>query len=397
VLGLGFILLVGLLSARLINKIKFPAVTAYLLLGIIIGPWCLKLLTEDILRSSELISNVVLSFIAFTLGQNFTIERLRKIGSNVFAISIGEVLGAWLLVTLATWILAGQPFYVALLFGAIAPATAPAAVVMVVREYRAKGTFTDTLLGVVAIDDAWGIILFAFSLAIAKIFAPASSSHISLNPMMMDLLKAIWEVIASIGIGAILGLSLSYLARFIRTQAELLTFTIGFVLLTGGLTVFFGYSLLLATMALGAVVVNINPTNLKFFDALKSIDPPFYLLFFVVVGASLEIKLLSSLGLLAVIYVFTRLPGEMIGAFIGAQISGAEKRIKKYLGLGLAPQAGVALGLAFIAKSNFPSVGDTILTTVILTTVIYELIGPLCTKYALQKAEEINIEHHQGI
>jgi Kef-type K+ transport system membrane component KefB len=393
ILSLGFIFLVGLFAAKLINKIHFPAITAYLLIGIVIGPFCLNFITKEILASSGLISNMVLAFIAFALGQNFTIERLRKIGKQIFAISIGEVLGAWILVTLCVWLLAKQPFYVALIFGAIAPATAPAAVVMVTREYRAKGNFTDTLLGVIAIDDAWGIILFALCLAFAKAFAtvaPAGSN--SLMVLLPFVLESGKEIIGSLVLGSFVAFVLSYLSRFLRTQAEVLTFTVGFILLTAGLSLLFGFSLLLACMALGAVVVNTNRANLQFFEALKNIDSPFYLLFFVMVGANLEINLLSSLGLLSIVYVFARLPGEMIGAFIGARASGAGKRIEKYLGLGLAPQAGVALGLALTAKVAFPGAGDTILTTIIITTIIYELIGPICTKYALIKAGDITIE-----
>ncbi len=385
-LSLGIILLAGLGAARFIRKLGIPAVTSYLLVGILIGP-CLHLVSEGLLRSSGLISNIALSFIAFSLGQNFLLERLRRIGRAVLSISIGGALGPWLFVTLAIWFLTEQSFAVALVFGSIAAATAPAATVMVIKEYRAKGRFTDTLLGVVAIDDAWGIILFVLSLAIAK--GIVGVQGLWTNFVLSAGAHALIEILGALVLGAILGWLLCRLSHFAGGPSELLIYTLGFILLNTGAAFHLGLSVLLANISLGAIVVNIDKTGFRFFDAVRNIDSPLYVLFFVLAGANLEIGLLKSAGLVGLVYVLARIAGKFSGAFAGAQIAGAEERMKKYIGLALIPQAGVALGLALIAKLTFPEVGPAIFSTIVATTVIYELIGPLCTKFALKKAGEI--------
>ncbi|MFA5150901.1 MAG: cation:proton antiporter [Candidatus Omnitrophota bacterium] len=386
ILGLGFILFAGLLSAKLIKKIKLPAVTAYLLLGIFIGPSLLKLVPEGILGASGLISNIVLGIIAFGIGQNFSRYHLRRIGKTVVWISVLEACGAWVLVTLIFYLILRQPFYLSLLFGAIASATAPAATVMVMREYRAKGNFTDTLLGVVAIDDAWCLIIFAISLAISQ----AIYAH---NLEAFFLAKVFFSSLLSISgafiLGVFLAIVLSVFYRFVRTPTELLILTLGIVFLNIGIAIWLNLSVLLANMFLGAALVNLNRYSFKFFDSLKIIDSPLFLLFFVLAGASLEINILGKLSIIGLSYLVFRVAGKILGASLGAKISNAATSVRKYLGFGLIPQAGVALGCALVAKSDFPQVGNMIFTTIVATTVIYELIGPLCTKYALRKAGDI--------
>lgn len=388
ILGLGFILFAGLLSAKLIKKIKLPAVTAYLLLGIFIGPSLLKLVPERILGASGLISNIVLGIIAFGIGQNFSRYHLRRIGKTVVWISVLEACGAWILVTSVFYLILKQPFYLSLLFGAIASATAPAATVMVIREYRAKGNFTDTLLGVVAIDDAWCLIIFAISLAISQAIYAHNLAAFFLAKVFFSSLLSIFGAFI---LGAFLAMVLSIFYRFVRTPTELLILTLGIVFLNIGIAIWLNLSVLLANMFLGAVLVNLNRYSFKFFDSLKVIDSPLFLLFFVLAGASLEINILGKLSIIGLSYLIFRVVGKVIGARLGAKISNATTSVKKYLGFGLIPQAGVALGCALVAKSDFPQVGNMIFTTIVATTVIYELIGPLCTKYALRKAGDIII------
>ena len=393
ILGVGFILLAGLFSAKLINRIRFPAVTAYLILGILIGPSLFKLIPKGILDASGLISNIVLGLIAFSLGQNFTRQAFRNIGRPVLWISILEAVLPWIFVTLSSFILLRQPFYLAILFGAIAAATAPAATVMVVREYRAKGKFTDILLGVVAIDDGWCLIIFSLSLAISK----AVAFHTSNALIFKVIFQAFLEIAGAFLFGGLMAYFVSFFSKFIRTQTELLIYTLGFVLLTTGLAISLGFSVLLANMFFGTVLININKSEFNFFDPLKTVDSPLYLLFFVLAGANFEISLLlKGVGILGiVVYIFFRSIGKALGSMWGGYIVKVEDRIRKYLGFALLPQAGVALGCALIAKSDFPKVGDMLFTTIIATTVIYELIGPLCTKYALHKAGEIPVEVQQ--
>lgn len=390
ILGLGIVLLTGIFFARFINKLGFPAVTAYLVLGILIGPSVFNLVPKDLLSVSGLISNIVLGMIAFGIGQNFSIDNFRRLGKSILWISVLEACGAWIFVTSAFLIILRQPFYISLLFGAIASATAPAATVMVIREYRAKGSFTNTLLGVVAIDDAWCLIIFAISLAISK----AIYAHLSSPLFLLKVaLNSIVSIVGAFILGSILALILSYFSKYTRSSTELLIYTLGFILFSIGLALQLQLSVLLSCMFLGMVLVNAHLASFKFFDAIKTIDSPFFLLFFVLAGANLEIHLLKKLGLWGLIYIIFRVAGKIICANWGAKISKSNELIKKYLGFGLVPQAGVALGVALIAKGDFPNIGDVLFSTIVATTVVYELIGPFCTKYALYKAGEIIIRH----
>jgi NhaP-type Na+/H+ or K+/H+ antiporter len=385
VLSLGIILLAGVLAAKFLRRAKFPMVTTYLLLGIIIGPYLFNLVPEQILGASGLFSNIVLGIIAFTLGQNFSSSNFRKLGKSVFFISIGEVTVSWAVVTFVFHFILKQPLYLSLLFGAIAPATAPAAIVMVVRECRARGPLASTILGVVAIDDAWGLILFAVSLAISKsIFLRTVSSF----PFLI-ILKALLEVGGAFLLGGSMGWLLSCFSRFARNRDELLIFTSGLILSTIGLAIYFNFSVLLACMVLGTAVININPVGSKFFDIVKTIDSPIYLIFFALTGASLELFSLRNLGIIAGVYLIMRPLGEWIGAYLGAVVSGSVRLVRNYIGFALVPQAGVALGMALLCKSVFPEAGIVVLNVIIATTVIFEIVGPFFARFALSKANEI--------
>jgi Kef-type K+ transport system membrane component KefB len=257
---------------------------------------------------------------------------------------------------------------------------------MVVREYKAKGSFADTLLGVVAIDDAWCLIIFAFSFAIAKALATHMLSNIFIVKFIFH---SLLEIFGAFILGGILAFVLSFLSRFVSTPAELLIYTLGFIFLNTGLALYFNFSVLLANMFLAAVLVNVHKVSFKFFEALRHIDSPLYLLFFVLAGANLELGLLTSLGILGFGYIIFRSLGKISGAYLGGLIAQVPERIRKYMGLALLPQAGVALGVALVVKAEFPQIGSIIFTTIIATTVIYEIIGPMFTKFSLRKSGEI--------
>jgi len=388
ILSFSIILLIGLLAAKLLRLVKFPAVTAYLLLGILIGPAVLNLISPRVLKVSGLISNVVLSIIAFGLGENFSKENFSKIGKSVMYISVLEAAAAWICVTFAFFLLLKYPFHHCLVFGSIASATAPAATVMVIKEYKAKGILTNTLLGVVAIDDAWCLIIFAISLAVAKGLAGSSLDNFFLVKVF---LRALLEIGAAFSLGTLTALIFSCFSRYIRTDDDLLIYTLGFILLTASIAMRFHLSVLLANMFLGIVLVNINKVSFKFFNVLRTVDSPLYLCFFVLAGANLEIGLLGKLGLIGITYLIFRMVGKMIGASLGGYLSKAASSVRKYLSFGLVPQAGVALGVALIAKMEFPEVGSLIFTTIVATTIVYEIIGPFCTKFALSRSGEISI------
>jgi len=384
ILGIGIILMFGLLSGKFAEKIKTPAITAYLLLGIVFGPFVLNFVPQNIINISGVISNIALSFIAFSIGQNFSRQTFKQVGSQVMWISVLEALGACF-ITLFGLICIGVPKNIALIFGAIAAASAPAAIIMVVREYKARGKFVDVLMGVVALDDAWGLIIFSIFLAIAKAMSAPDISH-----MAHVILGAVKEIGISCIIGGLMGVFLSRLGRLLKNQTDLLIFTIGSIFITTGLSLYFHGSVLLSCMFLAAVVVNLNNESFKFFDVLSNVDWPIYLVFFVLAGASLEIDMLGKIGVIGIAYIILRVVGKFLGTFLGAKISNADPDVKKYLSFGLLPQAGVALGMALIAKEQFPEAGSMIFTTVAATTVIYEIIGPFFVKLALQKTNQIH-------
>lgn len=387
ILNLGFILLVGLLAERLIQKIKLPTVTAFILAGILIGPSLLNLVNTQLIRSSGLISNIALGIIAFSLGESFLLSSFKKIGGPVICISLTAALLPWLLVTVSLHLLLAQPLPVALLFGAISSATAPAATLMVIREYRARGSLTDTLLGVVAIDDAWCLIVFALSFAFAKDALQGDASHPSWIKVLYPFVR---EILFAVILGGTTALLCHLNARFFKVKSDLLIYLLGFLLLNTGLALYFHLSLLLANIFFGAVLVNLSPTSFKFFDLIKTIDAPLYLIFFILAGANLEVNLLKGVALSALVFILFRSLGKVFGAFVGGYLSKAEPKITKHLGWGLLPQAGVAIGLALIVKENFPPLGTVLFPTIIATTVFYEIVGPLFTKYALVASQEIH-------
>ncbi|MFH1504835.1 MAG: cation:proton antiporter [Candidatus Omnitrophota bacterium] len=387
ILSLAIIFILSFFSSRLTRKLKIPTITVYVALGILLSPGVLNLISKDFLSISNFFSNLVLGMIAFSLGESFSLTTLRRVGRAVASISISASLFPWVLVTLAVWLLFGQPFYIALIFGAIAAATAPAAVVMVAQEYKSKGEFTDTLLGIVAIDDAWALVIFGLSLSLAQSFLNGNGCMLG---VCRDLFKALIEIIGSLALGGIIALIFNKFTGLVNTAKERLIHTFGFLALIIGLSISFNFSVLLSCMFFGAVLANSNKESFKFFNSLREIDTPLYLIFFVLAGASLKIGVLGVAITLTLGYVCFRAIGKIAGAFLGAKIADASIPIKKYMGIALIPQAGVALACALVAKHAIGGPwGDKILTITIASTVIFELIGPWATKFSLTKAGEI--------
>ncbi|MGR3294223.1 MAG: cation:proton antiporter [Candidatus Scalindua sp.] len=386
ILCIGIILVVAIIAEKLVNYIKIPAITSYILLGILLGPYAFNITGEGLLASSELLSNIVLGFIAFHIGKNFSLESFKKIGKAVISISLFETAGAWIIVTAGVYFIAHHPFHEAMVFGSIAAATAPATTMMVIRQYKARGSFTEILLGIVAIDDAWGIIVFSLSISIAQIFQVGQFSELA---MFLITMQAVGKIILSMILGSIIAILVSRISIYIKKSEHMLTFLLGAILINTGLALFFGFSPLLSNMFFGAVIVNIDKTAFRFFDSLSNIDWPLYVMFYVLAGANLEIGTLPALGLIGSVYIICRVIGKMGGAFVGGISVGAERNVTNYMGLALIPQAGVALGLAMMARTSLPHIGATIFSTIIATTVIYEILGPVATRYALSKAGDI--------
>ena len=363
----------------------FPAVTAYLLIGILIGPRFLDIIPTKVMAASDFVSNFVLGVIAFSLGYYFKIESLRKAGKPVLWISVLEAGFAWLIVTLVMilfFLFRQSPIHPALVLGAAAAATAPAATVMVIREYRANGPVTEILLRVVAIDDAWCLVLSALAIAVAN------ALHVGVFSVQV-MMDAILEILAAVILGGVLAVLLYSFMRYVVNREEILVVIVGFILVAVGLSMRLRLSPLLTSLALGIAVANVAKNNDLFFEVVRQFDMVLFLAFFVLVGANLELSMIPKIGVMGLLYAVFRVVGKFVGVKLGAVISKAGSQVGNYLGWGLVPQAGVALGVALTAKTLYPRYGEVIFTTITATTIIYEMIGPLATKYGLKKAGEI--------
>ncbi|MBR6535651.1 MAG: cation:proton antiporter [Lachnospiraceae bacterium] len=404
-LSVSVALLAGLLMTRLFKPLKLPSVTAYLISGVLIGPYCLGALDIDGLGFSSmenvtnlaLISEVALGFIAFSIGNEFRLEDLKKTGKAAFTIGIFQALAATLCVDLALLgihLLMPDKLSVPqlLTLGAIATATAPAATLMVVRQYKAKGPLTSLLLPIVALDDAVGLIVFAVCFGISKTLVSGSVDLVSIivNPLV--------EIVASLLLGAIMGWLLTQLEKMFNSNTNRLNLTIAFVFLTVSLSmldfhagpVHISFSSLLVCMMLGTVFCNLCPLSHDLMGASDKWTSPLFALFFVISGAELELSVFTDFAIVFIgaIYILFRCLGKYIGTFLSAKAVKCEPNICKYLGITLFPQAGVALGMCATAM-QLGEDGHLIRNITLFAVLIYELFGPLLTRQALMTAGEI--------
>lgn len=384
ILYLGIILITGLLAGKLINKVKLPAVTGYLLVGLLLGPSVFNLITAETVTALASINSIALSIIAFSIGGALSLKEIKKCGKSVIVITIAQVLGAYLLVTMTLHYLFGVELHTALIFGAISTATAPAATVMVLREYKAKGPLTSNLLAVVALDDALCVIAFGITMALAKIFAGKVSGGV-----VAMIAAPLWELLGSILLGSVFAVLLLRLASGFKEKPDKMVLALGMIFLQAGLAEFLNLSALLAGMTMGCVAVNLLPRQSeKLFRLVSTVDTPVYVLFFVLAGANLQLDLLTKVGLVGVAYIVSRIIGKVGGATFGAIISKAPAVVRKYLGLGLIPQAGVAIGLTLLVQQGFPEIAGMVTTVILGSVVVYEIIGPFFAKMAIMKAGE---------
>ncbi len=381
--NLAISLILGLLSSKVMKIIKMPNVTGYLIIGLLAGPYCLNILSIEVIEKFSIIPEVALGFIAFSIGAEFKLSYLKKVGKAPLIIAFTEAFGAVLLVDLVL-IIAGYDISFALVLGAIAAATAPAATLMVVRQYKAKGPVTNTLLPVVAIDDAAALILFGISVAISKAITSTGTTSIA-----KTLLDPFVEILGALVFGAVLGVVIAFATKWYTGRGNRLVVSTAMILLCISVCNALGYSSLLACMAMSAVYVNLSKVSNKVFDLIDRFTPPIFMLFFFISGAELNLTILPAVGIIGILYIVFRVIGKVSGAAIGAKISKSEPEVRKYLGFTLIPQAGVAIGLASVSMSVVPEYGQKIRTIVLCGTVVYELVGPLVTKLALKKAGEI--------
>ena len=411
-LSLAIAIFAGLMLSRVAKLCKLPAVTAYLVTGILIGPCILGKLgvnglgfSGSQISSFGIICDVALGFIAFSIGNEFRLSQLKQIGKSATVIGIVQAVIATLCVDAALiglHLILGDkfPLPAAIVLGAVASATAPAATLMVVRQYKAKGPVTDTLLPVVAIDDAVGLVLFAISFGIAKAMIEGPIEFVSV------IVEPLLEVVLSLGLGTVMGLLFTYFERFFHSRSKRLSMTVAFVFLTVGISMFeteiggvhVCFSSLLTCMMLGTIFCNFCDFSEQLMDRLERWTAPIYILFFVISGAKLDLNVLSQglVVLAGVIYIIFRSAGKYFGAGLSSSLVKAQPTVKKYLGITLLPQAGVALGMAMKADMlgyvGTVNIGYIVSSITIFSVLIYELVGPYLTKVALEKAGEIDPE-----
>lgn len=412
-LSLSIALFAGLMMTRACKPFGLPAVTGYLVAGILVGPYCLGQLGVEGLGFTSLhnveefkiLSEAALGFIAFTIGNEFRLGTLKQIGKQAVVIAIfGAVVATILvdaaLITMSFLMPDVMNIPTALTLGAIASATAPAATLMVVRQYKAKGPVTKMLLPVVAIDDAVGLIVFAVSLGVA---GAVNSGHLDVLSIVVEPLV---EIALSIAVGALLGVALTFTEKFFHSRSKRLSITVAYVLMGVALSkikfeiggVHCGFSSLLLLMMMGTVFCNMCDFSEELMDRLDRWTGPLFALFFVLSGAELQLDIFAqwTMVLAGVVYIVFRCLGKYYGAGISAKCTHCEPTVQKYLGITLFPQAGVALGMRIIAQEVLPEYGATIANITLFSVMIYELVGPLLTKIALTKAGEIKPEERKS-
>jgi Kef-type K+ transport system membrane component KefB len=407
-LNLSIALFAGLMLSRLAKLVKLPAVTAYLVAGILIGPYCLGSLgieglgftSMENIKTYSLLSETALGFIAFLIGNEFRLSQLKKTGKQATVVGIVQAVFTTIIVDAA---LIGLHFIIpdklplpsAIILGAVASATAPAATLMVVKQYKAKGPVTDILLPIVALDDAVGLVLFAVSFGVARALMAGEVSLISI------ILEPVLEVILSLGLGALMGFLFNYFERFFHSRSKRLSMSVTFVFLTvafsmlkfeiGGIHI--GFSSLLVCMMLGTVFCNICDFSEELMDRIDRWTTPLFILFFVISGSELELSVFSDVMavLIGIVYIIFRCFGKYFGARFSSQAVKCDNNIIKYLGITLFPQAGVALGMALKAET-LGTEGAIVANITLFSVLIYELVGPFLTKVSLTKAGEIKPE-----
>ncbi len=406
-ISISIALLAGLLLSRLAKKISLPAVTAYLIAGVLIGPFVLGGIGIEGLGISHaqasnltIISDVALGFIAFSMGNEFRVSQLKKIGKQATVIGVWQAVFTTILVD--TFLIGLHflmpdklPLPAAIVLGAVATATAPAATLMVVKQYKAKGKLTDILLPVVALDDAVGLIVFAISFGIAKSLTSASISIASI------ILEPLLEVVLSLALGFVMGIIFTHCEKFFHSRSKRMAMSVTFVMLTVGLSlikfevlgIHIGFSSLLACMMLGTVFCNICDFSEELMDRADRWTAPILILFFVISGAELDLSVFGDIAVvvIGVVYILVRSAGKCFGATMSAKWTKCDPKIVKYLGITLLPQAGVALGMA-IKATELGADGNIVRNITLFAVLVYEIVGPFLTKIALIKAGDINVK-----
>lgn len=378
-LALGGMLFLGLLADEIGRRTHLPRVTLLIGAGIVVGQSGFDVLPSGIQDWYAFLATTALTMVAFLLGGRLSAATLRAHGREILVVSLTVVVITTIIVA-GGLILAGASVALALVLAGIATATAPAAIQDVVRQTRARGPFTDVLLGVVALDDVWGLLLFSFLLVTAKALGGGEGAAL--------LTAGLWEVAGAIAIGAIVGLPAAFLTGRLRSGEPMQAEALGLVFLCAGLSTWLEVSFLLAGIVAGAIVVNLAVHHRRSFHEIERVEWPFMVLFFVLAGAALKIDDLAGLGWIGAAYIGLRTLSRFVGGWTGAALAGAPATHRRWIGLALTPQAGVALGMALVAGTQIPHMRETVLALTIAATVIFEILGPIGTQSALRRVGE---------
>lgn len=398
---LGAVTIIGYYAGGLARFVKLPSLIGYMLLGVVLGPSLLHLINEPVMDRLSFITQIALGFVAFSIGSELSLSSLKHLGTGIISIIFVESFGAFFLVTGAVYFFT-RDLPMSLIFGSMAPASAPAGTVAVIQECKAKGNLTKALYAVVGFDDGLAIIIFGFAAALAKslLIAEATGHSTSMLPAMMLPLK---EIGISILVGTVIGFVFCQLVRKLESSKDILIMIFGAVLVATGLSLRLHLSLIMTNLVVGFVLVNTRREALvhRVMAPLLEIMPLLFILFFCLAGSHLNIASLPSLGMLGMIYIIGRSAGLVGGARLGSMMGNVDSKVKKYVGMGILSQAGVAIGLSLIVQHEFgllaeeynlphaAKIGTVVLTTITATCIFFEIIGPILTKVALKKAGEI--------
>jgi Kef-type K+ transport system membrane component KefB len=389
---IGLTVICAYLASKGMQRIGVPQVVGFILVGVLLGSSFLNVVPLALVRELAFVSEIALALIGFDMGSHLHFRELRRLGGTILAVLLCEGIGAFLLVALGVYLLT-QSVPTALVFGALASATAPAATVDVLHEFRAEGPLTTTLLVVVGLDDALSLLLFSIAATFAEAQL-AGAAEVSVAPV---LLLSLQEIGGALLLGVVVGIPFQELLNRLEHEHAVYGFVVGVVIFVAGLANSLGVSLILALMTMGVVVANLRGDNSLYVRrVVERVGPVIYMLFFALVGARLQLSLLPAMGLLGFVYLIMRTGGKLGGAWLGSVLGGAEPQVRNYLGFGLLSQAGVAIGLALSVAHRFDSYGQAgaqlgtiVINVITATTFVVQIVGPIMLKFALAQADEI--------
>lgn len=385
--SLGLILLFALLIGHLVKFARVPEVTGYLVAGVLAGPSVLGWVSHENLEALRVFSEVGLGLILFSIGGVFEVARIGRIGRAVLTTTLVES-GVTALVVGGGMLAVGQPWPIAVLLGTLAISTGAASTLMVIRENNAAGPFTETLTGVIALNNILALVAFSVVAAALDVGALVAGADVSTAGVAGALFPLAWQLVGSAALGFLVGLLLASWASQVTEAGEVLILLVGCVLLTVGGATALDLSPLVASLAVGATLANLSAKSRRLFEALSRTDPPLYVIFFVLAGADLNLALLPSLGVLGVAYVLCRIGGKVAGAWLAARRVRAPEPVRRLLGLSILAQAGLAVGLVLVARERFPAYAATVSTVVLGAVVVFEIVGPLAARFALDRSGE---------